>query len=140
MKKFLAVLAIAGVMTSCKDKKADEPKPVDASTTTTTTATTTEPATPPTTTTTASGEIPKFADADVQKYVEDYTAYVTSLVAAYKSKDMAKAMDLSKSSLDWSTRSTELVKKLTNNPEEAAKFSSYMSKLGQELSQAMTAK
>ena len=139
MKKVFAVLALVGVMTSCKDKKKDEKKPEE--TTTTTTTTTTEPATTTTTTeTTASSDVPKFADAEVQKYVEDYTAFTTSLVAAYTSKDMTKVASLSPMAADWATKSLDISKKLMANPDDATKFTNYMTKLSDQITAAMTAK
>lgn len=136
MKKFFAVLAIVGVMTSCKDKKKDDPKPAE-----TTTTTTTDPGTTTTTTTTTtSSDVPKFADAEVQKYVDDYTAFVTSYVEAYKSKDMSKVADLSKNAADWASKSTAVAQKLAGNMDEATKFTNYMTKLSQEMTAAMTAK
>jgi len=140
MKKLFAVLALVGVMTSCKDKKKDEKKPEE--TTTTTTTTTTEPATTTTTTTetTASSDIPKFADAEVQKYVDDYTAFTTSLVAAYTSKDMTKIAALSPNAAEWASKSMDVSKKLMANPDDAAKFTAYMSKLSDQITAAMATK
>jgi hypothetical protein len=137
MKKLLAVLVLAGVMTSCKSKKSDEKKP-DATTTTTTTdpnATTTT-----TTTTTTSSDVPKFSDAEVQKYVDDYTAFVATITDAYKSKNAAKIAELSSKMSDWSTRSASVGQKLAANPQEAQAFTQYVTKLSQQMTAAMTGK
>lgn len=131
MKKVFAVIALVAVMTSCKDKKKDEKKMDDTTTTTTT---------DPTTTTTTSSGVPKFADAEVQKYVDDYTAFVTSYVDAYKSKDMTKVQTLSTKATDWASRSSSIAMKLSSNVDEATKFSNYMTKLSQDMTAAMTAK
>ncbi len=134
MKKLFAVLALVAVMTSCKDKKKDEKTP-DATTTTTTTdpnATTTT-----TTTTTTTSDVPKFADAEVQAYVNDYTTFVTSYVDAYKAKDMTKSADMSKKMTDWSSRSMSVSQKLAANPTEATAFANYMTKLSEQLTAAM---
>jgi hypothetical protein len=138
MKKLFAVLALVGVMTSCKDKKKDEKKPDE---TTTTTTTTTGPATTTTTeTTTAAAGVPTFADAEVQKYVNDYTDFVNSVVAAYKSKDLVKAGELAGKMSDWSSRSMSVAQKLGTSPEEAKKFSDYVTKLSADLTAAMQMK
>jgi hypothetical protein len=137
MKKLFAVLALVAVMTSCKDKKKDEKKP-DATTTTTTTnpnSTTTT-----TTTTTSSAGVPTFSDAEVQQYVNDYTTFVTSVVDAYKSKDLAKAGELAGKMSDWSSRSMSVAQKLSANPDEAKKFSDYVTKLSADLTAAMQMK
>lgn len=133
MKKLFAVLALAGVMVSCNNKKKDEKK-VEGDTTTTTTV---EPTT--TTTTTTTTGVPTFADAEVQQYVNDYTAFVQSYVDAYKTKDMTKVQELSAKMTDWSTRSTAIGQKLAASPEEAKKFADYMTKLSQDWADAAKA-
>lgn len=137
MKKLFAVLALVGVMTSCKDKKKDEKKPEE---TTTTTPTTTDATTPTETAPTTSGtEVPKFADADVQKYVDDYTAFATGLIDAYKSKDMTKIASLSTKASEWASKSSSMVTKLAANPEDATKFTNYMTKISTDLAEAAKA-
>jgi hypothetical protein len=117
-------------------KKKDEKKP-DATTTTTTT----DPnSTTTTTTTTTSSDVPKFSDPEVQQYVDDYTAFVTSIVAAYKSKNATDIAQLSGKMSDWSSRSMSVGQKLAGNAEEATKFSNYVTKLSQEMTAAMTGK
>lgn len=136
MKKLFAVLALVAVMTSCKDKKKDEKKP-DATTTTTTT----DPnSTTTTTTTTTSSDVPTFADAEVQAYVNDYTAFVTSYVNAYKAKDMTQIAAMTQKMSDWSTRSVSVSQKLAANPDEAMKFTNYITKLSEQLTAAMQMK
>jgi hypothetical protein len=135
MKKLFAVLALVGVMTSCKDKKKDEKQP-DATTTTTTTDPNTTTTTTTTTTTATSG-VPTFADADVQKYVNDYTDFVNAIVAAYKSKDLAKAGELAGKASEWSSKSMTIAQKLSTNPEDAKKFSDYVTKLSSDMTAAM---
>ena len=137
MKKLFAVLALVGVLASCKDKKKDEKMP-DATTTTTTTDPNTTTTT--TTTTTTSSDAPKFADAEVQAYVNDYTAFVTSYVNAYKAKDMTQIADMSKKMADWSSRSMSVSQKLAANPAEATAFANYMTKLSEQLTAAMQIK
>lgn len=117
-------------MTACKNKKKEEPKTNDTTTTTTTTTTTSD--------NTVTGDVPKFADAEVQKYVDDYTAFVTGFVEAYKSKDMSKISDLSTKAAEWATKTPGIAMKLATNTDEATKFQNYMTKLSKDMSDAVT--
>ena len=133
MKKVLFVLAVAGVMASCGDKKkSDKPAEVKDTTTATTTTTTT-------TTTTATPGVPTFADPEVQSFVNDYTAFVNSYLDAYKAKDMTKVSELAAKMTEWSGRSAAIGNKLAANPEEAKKFTDYMTKLSQDWANAAKA-
>ncbi len=134
MKKVLLVLAVAATMVACNNKKKGDAK-VEGDTTTTTTTNTTNT----TTTTTVSDGVPTFADAEVQSYVNDYTAFVNSYMEAYKSKDMTKVQELSGKMQEWSGRSMTIGQKLANNPEEAKKFSDYMTKLSTDWANAAKA-
>lgn len=127
MKKLFAVFALAGVMVSCNNKKSDEKKP-EGETTTTTTTTDTPPA--DNTTATVSG-VPTFSDPDVQKFANDYAAFVQSYKAGMS--DPAKLADLAKSAQDWSTRSTEIAMKLAAKPEEAKAFSEWLMTCAKEM-------
>jgi hypothetical protein len=114
MKKLFAVLALVGVMTSCKDKKKDEKKTDE---TTTTTTTTTDATTP------ISG-VPTFSDPEVQKFANDYAAFIAEYKAGMK--DPAKLAELSKGMGEWSTRSQEIGLKLASNPEEAMAWAQWV--------------
>ena len=131
MKKLFLILAMGDVLVSCGNKKKDEKKAEGDTTSTTSTTTTT-------TTTTTVG-VPTFADAEVQQYVNDYTAFVNSYMDAAKNKDMAKLTDISMKATDWANRSASISQKLANNPEEAKKFSDYMTKLSQDWAEAAKA-
>ena len=139
-------MTLFGVMTSCKDKKKEEKKPEETTTSTTTSpATTTDATTEPAENTapsenTGSSAMPKFADAEVQKYVEDYTAFVTTYVNAAKTKDMTKVASLTSTATQWASKSMDIAKKLMANPDDATKFSNYMSKLSDQMTAAMTVK
>lgn len=133
MKKVFAVLALVGVLASCKDKKDEKKEDVKSDTAVVTTPPPTDPG--PTTDNTA---VPKFADAEVQKYVDDYTAFVNGYVAAYKSKDMTKITEWSTKATEWASKTQTITMKLANSPEEATKFSNYMAKLSQDMAAAMT--
>lgn len=128
MKKLFAILAIAGVMVACNNKKKDEKKPEgDTTVTTTTTPTNT---TEPTNTTTTSTDTPTFSDPTVQKFVDDYTAFIMQ----YKEgmKDPAKMAELSKSLQEWSTKGTEVGMKLATNPEDLQKWTAWWQAISKE--------
>ena len=133
MKKVLLVLAVAGVMVACNNKKKED-KDVKNDTTITTTDKTDKMDN----TTTTVG-IPTFADAEVQAYVTDYTAWANSLMDAYRTKDMTKISEYTMKTQDWASRTMAISQKLANNPDEAKKFSDYMTKLGNDLAAAAKA-
>lgn len=139
MKKLFAILALVGVMTSCKDKKKDEKKMNE-----TAVPSTTESTTPTTTDVTelsgVTGEMPSFSDPEIQKFVKDYTEFVTTYAGAYKTKDMSKVAMLTPKVAEWSSRSMSVAQKLAANPEDATKFNAYMKSLGEQLSEAMKMK
>ncbi len=122
MKKLFAVLALVGVMTSCKDKKKEEKKPEE--TTTTTTTTTTDA-------TTATAGVPTFSDPEVQKFANDYGAFM----AEYKKgmKDPSKLMELSKSMQEWSAKAQSIGMKLATTPDEAQKWTDWALALTKDL-------
>ncbi len=125
MKKFLFVVAIAGIMTSCKDKK-DEKKAEEPTTIAPTEPTTTEP----TTTAPVTSDV-KFSDPEVQKFADEYTAFVKS----YKTGmvDPAKAQELAKTAQEWTTKMQPMVMKLATNPEELKKWQDWALALSKEL-------
>lgn len=134
MKKVFAILAVAAVMVSCGNKKKSD-KPADGKDTA---ATTTTNNGGETTTTTTSGAL-TFSDPEVQKYVDDYSAFVNSYLDAVKGKDMTKITDLSMKAADWANRSMDISKKLMNNPEETKKFADHMTKLSNDWAEAAKA-
>lgn len=127
MKKFFAVLALVGVLASCKDKKKDEAKPETETTTETTTTTTDNSGS---TTTNTSG-VPTFSDPDIQKFANEYAAFIAEYKAGMK--DPAKLAELSKTLQDWSTKSTEMGMKLASKPEEAQAWANWVMELTKDL-------
>lgn len=125
MKKFFAVLALVGVMTSCKDKKKDEKKPEETTTTTTTTTTTATDVAPT--------SVPTFNDADVTAYVKAYEDYIAIYRKAAEGKDMTKLAELGKMGQDLSTKAVAATQKLANNPEDAKKLADYMTAKSAEI-------
>lgn len=126
------LLAVATIMVSCGNKKKSD-KPADGKDTAATTTTNNGGETTPITATAG------FADAEVQKYVDDYTAFVNSYLDAVKGKDMTKITDLSMKAADWANRSMDVSKKLAANPEEAKKFADIMTKLSNDWAEAAKA-
>jgi hypothetical protein len=134
MKKFFAMLAIAGILVSCGGKKKAD-KPAEGDTTTTTTNTTT-PTNSGDNTTPVNMGTPAFGDAEVQKYVDDYTAFVNGYLDAVKGKDMTKIQELSMKASEWTNRSMEISKKLAASPDDAKKFTDFMSAMSQKWTDA----
>jgi PBP1b-binding outer membrane lipoprotein LpoB len=123
MKKLFAVLAIAGVMVACNNKKKDEKAP-EKDTTSTTTTTTTE-------TTPAPAGVPTFSDPEVQKFANDYAAFMAEYKAGMS--DPAKLAELSTKLQDWSKRSTEIGMKLATKPEEAKAWADWVMALSKDM-------
>jgi hypothetical protein len=130
MKKLLLVLTIAGVITACKSKKTDEKKPEETTTTAPTTTTTTEP----TATTTISG-VPTFSDPEVQKFANDYAAFITEYKAGMK--DPAKLAVLAKNMKEWSSKGQSISMKLATKPEEARAWAEWWLACSKDLMPAM---
>ena len=123
MKKLFFVLALVGVITSCKSKKNDEKKPEEV-TTTTPTSTATDATTP-------SADVPTFSDPEVQIFVNDYTAFIKS----YKEgmMDPAKAQALSKSAAEWGTKMQSIAMKLSANPDDMQKWTVWAEMITKEM-------
>ena len=128
MKKIFALLAVAGIMASCGGKKKSD-KPADGKDTAATT-TTTEVA-PTTTSTSASDGVPTFSDPDVQKFANEYNAFMQEYKAGMK--DPAKLVELGKSMTDWSKKAQDIGMKLASKPDEAKAWADWAKKLSQEL-------
>lgn len=120
MKRVLSLIAIIGIMASCNNKK----EKTEETTTDTTAATTQDPATTTTTTTTVAPGVPTFSDPEVQKFANDYAAFIEGYRTGMA--DPAKAQELSKQMQEWSTKSQTIGMKLAQNPEEAQKWSEWM--------------
>jgi hypothetical protein len=129
MKKFFAVLALVGVMTSCKDKKKDEP---EETTTTPSTDATTTPTTEPTTTPASTG-VPTFSDPDVTAYVKSYEDYIATYRKAVEGKDMSKMADLGRMGQDLASKGAAAAQKLATSPEDAKKLADYMTAKSAEI-------
>lgn len=138
MKKLVlsALFASSMLVVSCNKKE-----PVVEEQTTTETTTTTDPVTETETTTTTTEttlEVPKFSSPEVQKYAEEYTAFVKDQVAAAKSGDAAKVTELQAKAAEWAKKGQTAMAKFT--PEDAKLWADYYAKLGEQLQSATTVK
>ncbi len=77
--------------------------------------------------------VPAFSDPEVQKYVEEYNAYVNEYLAAAESKDMTKLTVLGEKSQEWKTKGETIIQKLSSDPNELKKYNDYMLKLYQQM-------
>jgi hypothetical protein len=134
MKKLFAVLALAGLMVACNSKKKAEKTSGTENTTNTNDQTTTT--NDNTTVTSNVTGVPTFADAEVQQYANDITAFVNAYLEALRSKNYTKAAELAPKWMDWTNRSASISMKLANNPEESKKWSDYWEKIGEEWEKA----
>jgi hypothetical protein len=116
MKKLLPVVALLCFMVACKSKKKEEAKP-DTITTTTTTTTPID-----------YSWVPKFADPEVQKYVDGYTAFM--MTYDYTLTDSAKAAEQANKEKDWNTGAMPILQKLGSNSEELKKWQDWTIELG----------
>ncbi|MBK7884243.1 MAG: hypothetical protein IPJ81_10950 [Chitinophagaceae bacterium] len=147
MKKILSVFLVAGILVACDDSKKKLLTTTTGTTTTeskTDTASVTTPAadsktTTTTTTTTAAPaglEVPKFTDAEVQKFAEDYAAYAA--MAIKWKDDMSKLEEINTTRGALTARQVDLAtkKKLPKTPEEQDKLNDYISKADDVISAA----
>ena len=78
-----------------------------------------------------------FKDPEVQKYVDDYKAYIKEVTEVVSSKDAAKFAELGTKAQEWATKGQEVAAKLANDPEESKKLADEMTKLGQQYADEM---
>ncbi len=124
-------MALVGVLAACNNKKKDEKKPEKDTVATTTTTTPTDNTTTTTTTTTTTAGVPTFSDPEVQKFANDYAAFIQEYKAGMK--DPAKLSELAKTMQDWSSRATNIGMKLAQKPDEAKAWADWMTACSKEL-------
>ncbi len=124
MKKLFAVLAIVAVMTSCKDKKAEDAK-TDTTEIKMDEPRMDEPA--------MTNGVPTFNDPDVTAYVKAYEEYIAAYKAAVEKKDMTKMADLGTMGQDLAMKGSAASQKLAANPEDAKKLADYMTAKANEV-------
>ena len=79
----------------------------------------------------ASSDLPKFSSPEIQKFAEDYSAFINETAAAAKSGDVAKIQELTKKAQEWATKSQTEMAKMT--PEDAKLWTEYYTKLSQKM-------
>ena len=132
MKKLFAVIALAGIMISCNNSKEEKTETkTDTTGTTTTTPEATDPTTTVTTTTTPAAGVPTFSDPEVQKFANDYAAFVNEYKAGMT--DPNKMQEMAKNLQDWTTRSQSIGMKLSQNPDEAKKWADWVAEVNKQL-------
>lgn len=121
MLALVSLLAVA-----CKDKKEDKKEEPTTQPTSTEPTTTTDPAP---NSTNADG-VPSFSDPEVQKFANDYAAFIKE----YKNgmKDPTKLSALAQKMQEWSKKATEMGAKLVNSPEEAKKWTDWAMAIAKE--------
>ena len=129
MKKFIFPLAVFAIsLTACKQEtKVEESKPATEETSSEKPAETEAPAS----TESASSDLPKFSSPEVQKFAEEYSAFVNESLEASKSGDATKVQELATKSQEWATKSQEAMAKMT--PEDVKLWTDYYTKLSQKM-------
>lgn len=138
MKKLVlsALFASALLVVSCQKKE-----PVVEESVTTEETVTTDPVTETTTTETTTEttlEVPKFASSDMQKYAEQYTAYVQDVAQAAKEGNTTKVAELQGKATEWATNAQKAAANLT--AEDAKLWADYSAKLTEQLQSATVVK
>lgn len=117
----MAIVAVS--FTACKEEKKVE--------STTGTEEVSKSAEAPASTANASSDLPKFSTPEVQKFAEEYSAFINESTAAAKSGDAKKIQELTVKSQEWITKSQAVMAKMT--PEDAKLWSDYYAKLSQQM-------
>ena len=130
MKKLLSVIALVGILASCNNKKEDKTETTTGDTTVSTTNNANTDNTTTTTTTTAV-ETPKFSDPEIQKFVDDYSAFWNDYQANWQNPE--KAAEYQKQMTDWSTKSQSIGMKLASNPEDLQKWTDWWTAMAQKM-------
>ena len=131
MKRIFIVLALTAGLVSCNNKKSEE-KTAGKDTTTTTNTDTKEQENKEATTNV--NGVPNFSDPEVQKFANDYYAFLQEYKAALK--DPSKAAELTKTMGEWTNKTTEISMKLSSNPEDAKKWADWAVVVSQEFADA----
>ena len=130
MKKFMLMLALTGSLLSCNNKKSDEKAAGNDAMGTTMENKTEEPKE----TTTQTDGVPSFSDPEVQKFANDYFAFLQEYKAALK--DPSKAAEMATNMTEWSTKAGEISLKLASNPEDAKKWADWALVVSKEFTDA----
>lgn len=113
MKKLVLSFAVLGLLSATACKKEETPKQEGEATEQSAANNEETPAAE----TPASNDVPKFEDADVQKYVETYDSFVKEYKEAVKSQDASKLQSLQTKANELQGQAIEVSKKLASNPD-----------------------
>lgn len=72
-------------------------------------------------------DVPKFSNAEVQKFAEDYSVFYKEVAAAAKSGDAAKIQDMQKKTMEWAQKAQTFTQKMT--PEDIQKWTDWSQKI-----------
>jgi len=124
------LLAVAAMMVSCGNKKKSD-KPADGKDTATSTTTTDPGPGDQTTTTSTLAGVPTFSDPEVQKFVNEYSAFISQYKAGMT--DPAKAIELAKTAQTWAGKMGTFGMKLASNPEDMQKWTEWAKWISNEM-------
>lgn len=129
MKKLIYPLVVITIsLTACKQEtKTEEPKQSTEQTSDKPVDETKAPAS----TESSSSDLPKFSSPEVQKFAEEYSAFVNESIEASKSGDATKVQELAAKSQEWATKSQDAMKKMT--PDDVKLWTDYYTKLSQKM-------
>lgn len=68
-------------------------------------------------------KVPKFSNADVQKFADEYSVYFYEIVKASKEGNEQKVNELSEKAVEWAERSQEATLKMS--PEDMQKWADW---------------
>jgi hypothetical protein len=127
MKKIFVIMALAGIMVSCGGKKKDAATPDKP--------TTNEPSKMDPANNGAMAGVPTFSDPEVQKFVNEYSAWIKD----YKTgmADPTKAAEMAKTAQEWSGKMTGIAMKIATNPGELQKWTDWAKWISNEMMPAM---
>jgi DNA repair ATPase RecN len=83
-------------------------------------------------------DIPKFSDVTIQKFLEEYKAYIDQYINAANTKDTNKLTELIKKSQKFIITRKIINEELSSNPKELNKFNDYIRKLDNMVAEVMT--
>ncbi|SMC76906.1 hypothetical protein [Moheibacter sediminis] len=72
-------------------------------------------------------EVPRFSNADVQKFADDYNQFYYEMIDAAKAGNQTKMTDLQTRAVEWAQRSQEVTMKMS--PEDMEKWAEWAGKL-----------
>lgn len=74
-------------------------------------------------------EVPKFSNADTQKFADEYATFMGEMTKATKSGDVSKIQAFTAKSQEWAKKQAEMASKMT--PEDTKLWTDFAMKLSQ---------